>query len=67
MITDMMSKDNKEMKAQREVLAKQIEADYKARQKKYPRELPKYLFMTKLDLDQNTYRNLVSVKDLITP
>jgi len=46
-----MSKDNKEMKAKREVIAKKIENDYIARKKKYPAELPKYLFATRLDLD----------------
>ena len=63
----MMSKDNKEMKQQREVFAKTIETDYLARKKKYPAELPKYLFATRLDLDQNTFRNIVSVRDLIKP
>jgi hypothetical protein len=63
----MLSKDNKEMKAKREVLAKSIETDYTARKKKYPAELPKYLFATRMDLDQNTYRNLANVRDLIKP
>jgi hypothetical protein len=47
----MMSKDNKEMKAKRDVIAKQIETDYQGRKKKYPAELPKYLFATRIDLD----------------
>jgi septal ring factor EnvC (AmiA/AmiB activator) len=63
----MMSKDNKEMKAKREVVAKQIETDYQARKKKYPAELPKYLFATRLDLDIITYRNIVATKDIIKP
>ena len=63
----MMSKDNKEMRAKRDVTAKLIESDYQARKKKYPAELPKYLFATRLDLDQSTYRNLVQVRDLIKP
>jgi hypothetical protein len=63
----MLSKDNKEMKAKREVIAKTIETDYVARKKKYPAELPKYLFATRMDLDQNTYRNLANVRDLIKP
>ena len=63
----MLSKDNKEMKAKREVIAKTIETDYVARKKKYPTELPKYLFATRMDLDQNTYRNLANVRDLIKP
>jgi hypothetical protein len=63
----MLSKDNKEMKSKREVLAKSIETDYQARKKKYPAELPKYLFATRMDLDQNTYRNLANVRDLIKP
>lgn len=63
----MMSKDNKEMKAKRDVIAKQIEADYQARKKKYPAEIPKYLFATRLDLDKNTFRNIVTVRDLIKP
>jgi hypothetical protein len=63
----MMSKDNKEMKAKREVIAKKIEADYQARKKKYPAEVPKYLFATRMDLDQNTYKNLTNVRDLIKP
>ena len=63
----MLSKDNKEMMVKREVLAKSIEADYQARKKKYPAELPKYLFQTRMDLDQNTYRNLANIKDIIKP
>jgi hypothetical protein len=62
-----MSKDNKEMKAKREVIAKKIENDYIARKKKYPAELPKYLFATRLDLDQNTFKSIVMVRDLIKP
>ena len=50
-LTDMMSKDNKEMKAKRDIIVKQIETDYQAKKKKYPAELPKYLFATRLDLD----------------
>lgn len=63
----MLSKDNKEIKMKRDVIAKTIETDFKARENKYPAEVPNYLFATRMDLDQNTYRNLANVRDLIKP
>lgn len=50
----------------RETLQKQLLATYQERKKKYPVEIPKYIKYTKLDLDQQTYRNITVVKKIIS-
>lgn len=64
----MMSKDNKELKAKREIIAKTIETDYKARKARIHDEtFPKYLYATRLNLEKPTYKNLVLFRDILTP
>ena len=64
----MMSKDNKEMKAKREILAKTIETDYQARKARIKDEaFPKYLFATRLDLEKPTYKSIVLQRDTVKP
>ena len=62
-----MSKENKELKKKREIIAAQIEKDYLSQKKKNRDEVPKYLFATRLDLYQKTFRNIVAVRDIIKP
>ena len=62
-----MAKETKELKLKRKTITDQIEADYIARKKKYPAaEIPKYLKMSKIDLDQATFKNLTALKHMIT-
>jgi hypothetical protein len=61
-----MQKENKEIKARRETIAKQIEEDYIARKKKYPKEIPKFAKATRINLDLSTYGQIFGAKTLIT-
>lgn len=53
------------MGQRRSAIKKTVTEDYLARKAKYPKELPKWLKATRLDLDLNTYKNLVGFKDML--
>ena len=61
-----MPKESKENKARREATLKKIDEDYKARKKRYPREIPKFVKATKIDLEVPTYRLVFGAKNMIT-
>ena len=62
----LMGKENKELKAKREVMRVATEADYTARKEKYPTEIPKYIKATKIDLNSETFKKIVMEKKIIS-
>jgi len=62
---NFMTKETKEVGVRRKTLIKTINEEYRARKKKYPEEIPKYVKATNVDLNINTFRLLVGFKDMI--
>jgi hypothetical protein len=46
-------------------MKKTIVDEYVARKAKYPKEIPKYVKATRVNLDVNTFRMLVGFKDML--
>lgn len=65
LLMNFMTKDTKEVAQRRAVLKKTIVDEYLARKEKYPKEIPKYVKATKVNLDLNTFRLLVGFKDML--
>ena len=64
-LTNFMCKESKDVKLRRDAMKKAINEEYVMRKKKYPKEIPKYMKASKIELDSNTFRNIVNVKQII--
>ena len=65
LLTNFMTKETKEVAARRSVMKKSIVDEYRGRKAKYPKEIPKYVKATKVNLDVNTFRLIVGYKDIL--
>jgi hypothetical protein len=65
-LLDLMEKKNKEIKARRDAITEKIEAEYLARKKTYPREIPKFAKATKINLNADTYKQILVNNALMT-
>ncbi len=65
LLTNFMTKETKEVAQRRATMKKTIVDEYVTRKAKYPKEIPKYVKATRVNLDVNTFRMLVGFKDML--
>ena len=65
LLMNFMTKETKEVGQRRTIMKKAIVDEYVARKAKYPKEIPKYVKATRVNLDVNTFRMLVGFKDML--
>jgi hypothetical protein len=54
----MMSKENKDNKPKRDLIAREAETEYLARKKRYAPEIPKYMKATLIELEGDTFKGI---------
>ena len=65
LLMNFMTKETKEVAQRRAIMKKTIVDEYKTRKANYPKEIPKYVKATRVDLGLNTFKNLVGYKDML--
>ena len=61
----IMAKETRKLKVQRETYLNNAKSDYEARKRSRP-TLPRYLLATRIQLETNTFINIVNVNKVIT-
>jgi hypothetical protein len=65
LLMNFMTKETKEVGQRRSIMKKAIVEEYVGRKQKYPKEIPKFVKATRVNLDLNTFRMLVGFKDML--